>query len=98
MHRMLKPFWVLLALVFLFEAWLWDHLAPIIAAVVNVVPWGRVKRWLAAAIERLPPWATLIVFVIPLLVLLPLKFLEACLWCSSPRRSWASASPPSSST
>ena len=41
-----------------------------------MVPWGRVKLWLAALIERLPPWATLIVFVIPFLVLLPLKVLE----------------------
>ena len=26
MRRLLKPLWILLALVFLFEAWLWDHL------------------------------------------------------------------------
>lgn len=88
MRRLLKPVWVLLALVFLFEAWLWDRLAPIVAAVVGWIPWGRVKRWLAETIERLPPWATLIVFVIPFLLLLPLKFLEV--WFLA-HRNWIGA-------
>jgi hypothetical protein len=76
MHRLLKPLWIFLAILFLIETWLWDHLQPVVAAVVNVVPWGRVKVWLRAAIEKLPPWAVLIVFVIPFLILVPVKFLE----------------------
>ena len=31
MRRLLKPLWILLALVFLFEAWLWEHLRPLVA-------------------------------------------------------------------
>jgi len=31
MRRLLQPFWVLLAVIFLIEAWLWDHLEPIVA-------------------------------------------------------------------
>ena len=76
MRRLLKPLWVLLALFFLVEAWLWEHLRPLVAAVVNVIAWDRLKARLAALIEWLPPWAVLIVFVVPFLVLLPLKFLE----------------------
>jgi hypothetical protein len=76
MRRALKPLWILLAILFLIEAWLWDHLAPVVAAVVNLVPWGRFKVWLRTLIERLPPWAVLIVFVIPFIILLPVKFLE----------------------
>ena len=76
MRRWLRPLWVILAPVFLLEAWLWDHLEPIVARVVNLVPWGRVKVWLKGTIEGLPPWAALGVFIIPLIVLLPLKFLE----------------------
>ena len=76
MRRALKPLWILLALFFLFEAWLWEHLRPLVAAVVNVIAWDRLKARLVALIEWLPPWAVLIVFVIPFLVLLPLKFLE----------------------
>jgi len=76
MRRALKPLWILLALVFLLEAWLWEHLRPLIAAVVNVIAWDKLKARLARMVEWLPPWAVLIVFVVPLIVLLPLKFLE----------------------
>jgi len=76
MRRLFKPLLILLALFFLFEAWLWEHLRPLIAAAVNVVAWDRLKARLAALVEWLPPWAVLIVFVIPFAVLLPLKFLE----------------------
>jgi hypothetical protein len=79
MRRVLKPLWILLALVFLIEAWLWDHLRPLVAAVVNIVAWDKLKTRLAALVEWLPTWAVLIVFVIPFLVLLPLKFLEVYL-------------------
>jgi hypothetical protein len=76
-RQFLRPLWVILALLFLLEAWLWDHLEPVIARVVNLVPWGRVKVRLAALIERLPPYAALVVFIVPLVVvLLPLKFFE----------------------
>jgi len=40
------------------------------------VPWGRLKDWIRRVIETLPPWAALGVFVVPLIVLLPLKFFE----------------------
>jgi hypothetical protein len=76
MRRWLRPLWIFLALLFLLEAWLWDHLAPIVARVVNLIPWARFKLWLANAIAGLPPWATLFVFLVPFIVLLPLKFFE----------------------
>jgi hypothetical protein len=76
MKRLTRLFWVILALLFLLEAWLWDHLRPIVAAIVGVIPWGRIKPLLASLIGRLSPAATLAVFVIPFIVLLPLKFLE----------------------
>ena len=49
------PSSILLALFFLIEAWLWDHLRPLVAAVVNVVAWDRLKARLAALVEWLPP-------------------------------------------
>src|SRR5664280_339888 len=76
MRRWLRPLWVILALLFLLEAWLWDHLEPIVARVVNFIPWGKLKEKLARLIEDLPPWAVLFVFIIPFIVMLPLKFLE----------------------
>jgi hypothetical protein len=75
-RRWLRPLWIVLALLFLLEAWLWDHLEPVVAGLVNLVPWGRLKTWIKRTIENLPPWAALGVFVVPLLALAPLKFLE----------------------
>ena len=75
MRRLLRPFLILLALVFLFEAWLWDHLAPIVGWVVARIPWAAFRAKVAAAIERLPPYPTLLVFLVPVILLLPLKVL-----------------------
>jgi hypothetical protein len=75
MRRLLRPLLILLALVFLFEAWLWEHLAPIAAWIVARIPLRELKARIATAIESLPPTATLVVFIVPVLLLLPLKFL-----------------------
>lgn len=73
MRRLFKPLWVLLAVVFLIEAWLWDHLQPIVERVVARIPLRAFKRWLAANIEALSPALTLVVFIVPLIMLFPLK-------------------------
>ena len=88
MRRLIRPFLVPLALIFLFEAWLWDRLAPMVAWVVARVPLRAFKARIAAWIDRLPPAATLIVFVVPVLLLLPLKFLG--LWMLA-RGQWLGA-------
>lgn len=73
MRRILRPILIFLAIVFLIEAWLWDRLEPIVAWVVDRIPLEALKRRLAAWIDHLPPPATLIVFVVPFVVLFPLK-------------------------
>ena len=75
-RHLLRPLWIVLALLFLAEAWLWDHLEPVVARVVNLFPWGRFKQQLARLIQDMPPWAVLFVFIIPFVLMLPLKFLE----------------------
>ena len=75
MRKLLHPLLILLALVFLFEAWLWERLAPIVGFIVARIPWAAFKARIAASIEQLPPYPTLLVFLIPILLLLPLKFL-----------------------
>src|ERR1035437_3342269 len=75
MHRWLRPLWVILALLFLLEAWLWDHLEPIVARVVDLIPWGTLKVTLARLVDRLPPGVVLFVFFIPFIVMLPLKII-----------------------
>ena len=72
-RRLLQPLWILLAIIFLIEAWLWDHLEPIVAWVVSAIPLRRFKQWLAERVDTLSPAMTLIVFIVPVLPLFPLK-------------------------
>jgi hypothetical protein len=78
MRRLVRVFWIILALLFLLEAWLWGKLAPIVAFIVWLLPMQAIKAKAAAAIEGLPPTATLVVFLVPAAVLLPIKL--AALW------------------
>jgi hypothetical protein len=79
MRRILHPLVVLLALIFLIEAWLWDHLEPVVARIVARIPFKRFKLWLAQRIERLSPALTLLVFLVPVVLLFPLKLAGAWL-------------------
>src|SRR3954447_167570 len=73
MRRLLQPLWVLLAIVFLIEAWLWDHLEPVVARIVALLPLRAFKQWLAERVDTLSPAMTLIVFFVPIIPLFPLK-------------------------
>ncbi len=63
------PFVVLAAIVVLFEDWLWDDLARLAAALFRLPVLRRVERLVA----RLPPYAALLLFGAPSLLLVPLK-------------------------
>jgi hypothetical protein len=73
MRRLLRPFWVLLAVIFLIEAWLWDHLEPIVERIVAWIPLRAFKQWLSERVDALSPAMTLIVFAVPVIPLFPLK-------------------------
>ena len=73
MRRLLQPFWVLLAVIFLIEAWLWDHLEPIVERIVARIPFRAFKQWLTERVDALSPAMTLIVFAVPVIPLFPLK-------------------------
>jgi hypothetical protein len=73
MRRLLQPLWVLLAVIFLIEAWLWDHLEPVVARAVALIPLHSFKQWLADRVDALSPAMTLIVFIVPVIPLFPLK-------------------------
>jgi hypothetical protein len=75
LRRLLQPLWVLLAIIFLIEAWLWDHLEPIVAGVVALIPLRTFKQWLADRVDTLSPAMTLIVFIVPVIPLFPLKLI-----------------------
>ena len=88
MRRLLQPFWVLLAVVFLIEAWLWDHLEPIVERIVAWIPLRAFKQWLSERVDTLSPAMTLIVFAVPVIPLFPLKLVG--LWLLA-NEYWVSA-------
>ena len=88
MRRLLQPFWVLLAVVFLIEAWLWDHLEPIVERIVARIPLRAFKQWLADRVDTLSPAMTLVVFAVPVVPLFPLKLVG--LWLLA-HEYWVSA-------
>ena len=60
-----------LALFLLFEEWGWQPLAAGFAALGRLPVWRQLER----LIIRLPPWAALLAFGIPVLLLVPVKLL-----------------------
>ncbi len=89
MRRLTRPLLILLAIVFLIEAWLWSHLEPIVEWIVARIPLRRVKARIAQGIRKLPPFATLIVFIVPAALLFPFKLLG--LWLLA-HKYWVAAS------
>lgn len=73
MRCLTRPLLILLAIVFLIEAWLWSHLEPIVEWIVARIPLRALKARLAGTIRKMPPAATLVVFVVPIVLLFPLK-------------------------
>jgi hypothetical protein len=68
----------ILALLFLFEAWLWDLFRALGDQLARIIPLERFKAWISGQIQRLPPYAALCLFCIPVLVIFPFKV--AALW------------------
>jgi len=60
-----------LAVFLLFEEWGWEPLAASFAALGRLPVWRQLER----LIIRLPPWAALLAFGIPVLLLIPVKLL-----------------------
>jgi hypothetical protein len=66
-----------LALVLIFEEWGWEPLQKLVARLARLPLWARIE----ARIVRLPPYAAMAVFFVPMLLLLPVKLL-ALYWIS----------------
>jgi hypothetical protein len=62
--------WVL-ALLILFEEWGWEPLQRLLAYIGELPGF----RWMEDVLRRLPPYAALAVFLVPTLLLLPVKLL-----------------------
>jgi len=65
---------VLAALVVLFEEWGWEPLQRLMARIARLPGLRQLEAW----VTRLPPWAALIVLLLPSLLLVPVKL--GALW------------------
>lgn len=70
-RRLLAPLIYTAALLLMLEEWLWDATQALLARIPDW-PWlVRLQRW----VERLSPYAALLIFLAPTLLLLPVKLL-----------------------
>ncbi|MDR6537827.1 hypothetical protein [Variovorax soli] len=65
----------LLVPLLLFEEWGWDPLAAWVARLAALPFWARLET----TVRALPPWAALLVFLVPAVMLLPIKMLALLL-------------------
>jgi hypothetical protein len=75
MRKLLRPVLILLAIIFLIEAWLWDRLAPLVERIVGLIPLERAKSAFAQWVDGLPPAGTFLIFLVPMALALPFKLL-----------------------
>jgi hypothetical protein len=73
MKQLAKFFWFTLAAIFLIEAWLWEYVGGFFRWLYEIIPLAALKAALARGIDRLPAPLALVLFVIPIILLEPLK-------------------------
>ena len=78
MNRLKRILWTLLALAFLATSWFWDFVARPVRWLVAHIPLERLKDAVARWLDRLAPYPTLFVFLVPLIALEPGKIVA--LW------------------
>lgn len=66
---------VIAAFIFLFEAWLWDALYHCITRILKLLRIEQIKVRIVKLIEPLPASVCVCIFIIPALIILPLKIL-----------------------
>jgi hypothetical protein len=76
MRKLLRPLLILLAVIFLIEAWLWEKLEPIVAYFVRLIPLARMKAAFVDWTSELSPSATLLLFLLPQVIIIPIKVIE----------------------
>ncbi len=68
-----RIFWLTLAVIFLVEAWIWDHVKDWLRQLERALGLERIEPWLAEFVDRLSPPMTLALFAVPMVGVLPIK-------------------------
>lgn len=71
--RLIRAFWFTLAILFLIESWIWDHVKEWLRQLERALGLERIERWLEGVVARLSPPMTLALFAVPMLGVLPFK-------------------------
>jgi hypothetical protein len=74
---------IALALLLLFEEWGWEPLSRGMAWLATLPLWSRLER----AVRGLSPWGAMTVFLVPVLLLFPVKLL-ALYWFGTGHKVW----------
>lgn len=74
-QRLSRAFWLTLAVLFLFESWLWDNVKLALIWAAHASGLKDLEPRLRAFIGGLTPVATLAVFTLPAITIFPLKLL-----------------------
>jgi hypothetical protein len=72
-RRVAHAAWCVLALILLFESWLWDNVKEWLRQLERALGLERFETWLENVVAPLSPRMTLVLFGAPLLGLLPIK-------------------------
>jgi hypothetical protein len=75
MNRIKDIFFFLVASTFLGVNWLWNKLDHIIWRLVSFIPITSIQESLVGFMNGLPPYPALLLFILPYIIILPLKFL-----------------------
>jgi hypothetical protein len=68
-RRISRPFLLALALIFLFETWIWNSLSWGLGWIARRIPWARIKRGAQDFINRMPAAFAVLLFGVPVVVM-----------------------------
>ncbi len=71
----IRVFWLTLAVVFLIESWLWDHVRDGLHALGRRLGLERFDPWLRGVVGKLSPPMTLVLFGVPGALIFPFKLI-----------------------
>jgi hypothetical protein len=74
-QSLVRAFWLSLAVVFLIESWLWEHVRDGLRALGRRLGVERFDPWLRALVDKLSPPMTLVLFGVPGALIFPFKLI-----------------------
>ncbi len=78
-QRLGRAMWMTLAVIFLIESWLWDHVRDGLRAFAQLIGVERFDPWLRSLVNKLSPPMTLALFSIPGALIFPFKLIALAL-------------------